>query len=59
MQMIWDESLESLRREDRWFKAIQSGTENDLVELDRLLCEDPNRFYFDDDPRKLINSGTG
>lgn len=57
MQMIWDESLESLHREDSWFKAIQSGTENDLAELDRLLCEDPNRFYFDDDPRKLINSG--
>ena len=57
MQSIWDENLETLRREDSWFKTIKSGTENDIPKLDMLLCEDPNRFYFDYDPRKLINSG--
>ena len=49
--------MENLRREDNWFQTIKNGTENDIPKLDALLCEDPNRFYFDYDPRKLINCG--
>ena len=57
MQTIWDENLENLRREDNWFQTIKNGTENDIPKLDALLCEDPNRFYFDYDPRKLVDCG--
>ena len=57
MQSIWDESLDDLRREESWFKTIQRGGESDLAILDSLLHEDPNHFYHDDDPRKLINKG--
>lgn len=57
MQSVWDENLESLRREDKWFRTIKSGTESDIQTLTLLLSKDPNRFYFDYDPRKLINCG--
>lgn len=57
MQSVWDENLESLRREDKWFRTIKNGTESDIDTLTLLLSKDPNRFYFDYDTRKLINCG--
>ena len=47
-----------MRREDMWFKAASTGTEEDINTMASLLTEDPNRFYYDWDPRKLINCGT-
>lgn len=57
MQTIWEEALDSVRREDLWFKAVRSGSETDLEQMQELLGEDPNAFYQDWDPRKLINCG--
>lgn len=57
MQNVWKESLQNVRREDMWFKAVTNGTEEDIKTMATLLMEDPNHFYCDWDPRKLINSG--
>ena len=54
---MWKESLETLRREEMWFKAAMSGTEDDIKRMGELICEDPNRFYCDWDHRKLLNCG--
>ena len=54
---MWRESLETLRREEMWFKAAINGTEADIKRMGELLCEDPNRFYCDWDHRKLLNCG--
>ena len=48
-----------MQREQAWFRAVQSGTEADVSVMTNLIYEDPNRFYQDWDPRKLINSGEG
>ena len=57
MQTIWDESLEGMRREELWFTAVKSGMKEDIEQMKDLLAEDPNNFFCDDDPRKLINTG--
>lgn len=57
MQTVWEESVESVWREDLWFKAVKSGTEADLEKMEKLLGKDPNAFYHEWDPRKLINCG--
>ena len=46
-----------MQREQAWFKAVQSGTEADVETMTNLIYDDPNRFYQDWDPRKLINCG--
>lgn len=58
-QAMWNETLEEMQREQAWFRAVQSGTEADVSVMANLIYEDPNRFYQDWDPRKLINSGEG
>ena len=35
-----------MRREDMWFKAASTGTEEDINTMASLLTEDPNRFYY-------------
>lgn len=57
MQNVWNETLQNVRREDMWFKAVTNGTEEDINTMTILLSEDPNHFYCDWDPRKLINCG--
>lgn len=57
MQTVWEESVQSVWREDLWFKAVKSGTEADLENMEKLLGKDPNAFYHEWDPRKLINCG--
>ena len=57
MQNVWNETLQNVRREDMWFKAVTNGTEEDINTMTTLLSEDPNHFYCDWDPRKLINCG--
>ena len=57
MRMMWDESIEGIRREDMWFAAVKSGTNQDIETMQDLLAEDPNNFFCSDDPRKLINAG--
>ena len=59
MHSVWVESLEQVRREDEWFKAANRGKDEDIEKMQDLIGEDPNRFYGDWDPRKLINSGRG
>ncbi|KAK8815069.1 hypothetical protein WA556_007104 [Blastocystis sp. ATCC 50177/Nand II] len=54
-QEVWNETLEVMQREQAWFKAVQSGTEADVETMTNLIYDDPNRFYQDWDPRKLIN----
>ena len=56
-QNAWEESLETVRREDLWFKTVSRGTAVDLEKMSELLADDPNGFFFDGDPRKLINAG--
>ena len=56
MHSVWVESLEQVRREDEWFKAANRGKDEDIEKMQDLIGEDPNRFYGDWDPRKLINS---
>lgn len=58
-QNAWEESLETVRREDLWFQTVSRGTAVDLEKMSELLAEDPNGFFFDGDPRKLINAGEG
>ncbi|KAK8804909.1 hypothetical protein WA171_006874 [Blastocystis sp. BT1] len=55
MQAVWEESLQTVRREALWFQAASRGTDTDIEKMAELLCEDPNRFYSDWDPRKLLN----
>lgn len=57
MQAVWEESLQTVRREALWFQAASRGTDLDIEKMAELLCEDPNRFYSDWDPRKLLNCG--
>lgn len=57
MQAVWEESLQTVRREALWFQAASRGTDADIEKMGELLCEDPNRFYSDWDPRKLLNCG--
>ena len=57
LRAAWDESLETLRREEEWFSAVRSGTQKDILTMRQLLSEDPNNFYAPEDPRKLINAG--
>lgn len=59
MQSVWVESLQRVRREDEWFKAANRGQDDDIDKMRDLIGEDPNRFYGDWDPRKLINCGKG
>ena len=35
MQTVWEESVESVWREDLWFKAVKSGTEADLENMEK------------------------
>ena len=57
MRMMWDESIEGMRREDMWFSAVKSGMKQDIETMQDLLADDPNNFFCSDDPRKLINAG--
>lgn len=57
LRAAWEESVETLRREEEWFSAVRSGTQKDILTMRQLLSEDPNNFYAPEDPRKLINAG--
>ena len=57
VQTAWEEILGTMWREDMWFKTVRSGTDSDVEKMDVLLTKDPNAFYHDWDPRKLINCG--
>ena len=57
LRTAWEESVETLRREEEWFATVRSGTQKDILTMRQLLSEDPNNFYAPEDPRKLINAG--
>lgn len=57
MQSVWEESLQTIRREDKWFRAAEEGTDDAITTMRELIGQDPNRFYGDWDPRKLVNCG--
>lgn len=56
-QSVWEEALIDIRREEKWFSVIREGNKEDIHILEELIYSDPNRWYQQWDPRRLINSG--